>query len=865
MAGVNFQTSNRRAPAAAANGRLAAAGPNGDQILQNSTGGNKMGMFRNLERPVRGAAWASALALIAAAGLAAPSAQAQASKDKDPSTVGEVVVTAQFRQQNLQTTPLSITAVNAAMLEARGQTKITDVAAQAPNVQLEPNPAGGGNSMKAFIRGVGQSDQDPALDPGVGIYVDDVNFGTVTGSIFDLLDLDRVEILRGPQGTLSGMNAVGGAIKLYSKKPDGAGGGFIEGSLGSLHRTDVRAGADFTVVPDKLFVRLAGVSRHHDGYVTRLDYACVHPNDPYVVSGAIPHGNSGPDCSIGDEGNQDVSAVKLSARWVASEKLEVNLIGDWTDDKSETQADTLLNAAEIIPGASLAYFGAPYDNRFVAYGPMRGDTVINNPYVTYANFVDPGVTYQAADPAGTPGKPNGSWAPKPQDGIYSYGFSGNLQYNFSDQLQLTSITAYRHYRAVSTDDNGGSPVPQVLEEANFTHDQFSEEDRFHGSLLNNTLFYTVGGIYYHERTVYQSREDDPFLAGIYGTLDKPTFDFLQNDPTVTNTEAAFGNLEWKATDRLTFAGGVRYTHERKSYTFARLNLDGSTPFLPLGGLNGVTGVYDGGHWDYRADAQYQWTPDLMTYVSFSTGFKGGGISPRPYVAAQVTPFGPETLDAYEIGFKSYWFDRHVKLNMSAFYNQYHDYQAPAAVCLDTSGNPLAEPFGTVLCGEYQNVGDATIKGVELETEIHPIPHMTIDGSASYLKFEFTKITQPTTAVIVGASAPGIGDLKWSVGAQYEFPFILGGTLTPRIDVNHTPGYCNGLNASQNCNPLSKNYSYTLLNGRLTFRSADGAWSTSLEVTNLGDRLYYLNKFASSYTEAQPGMPREWLVTVRRSF
>ena len=825
-----------------------------------------MGMIPNRERSANGVTGASVLALIAATALGGTAmAQTAKDKDKDKSAVGEVVVTAQFREQNLQQTPLAITAVNAAMMDARAETKITDVAAAAPNVQLEPNPAGGGNSMKAYIRGVGQSDQDPALDPGVGIYVDDVNFGTVTGSIFDLLDLDRVEILRGPQGTLSGMNAVGGAIKLYSKKPDGNDGGFVEGTLGSLHRTDVRASADFTVIPDQLFVRIAGVSRHHDGYVTRLDYACVHPNDPYVLSGALPRDNSGPDCKLGDEGNQDMSALKLSVRWVPVEKLEVNLVGDWTDDRSETQADTLLNAAEIIPGASLAYFGAPYDNRFVAYGPNRGDTVINNPYVTYANFLDPGVTYQAVDPGGTPGKPNGAWAPKPQDGIYSYGFAGNLQYNLSDQVQLTSITAYRHYYAVSTDDNGGSPVIQVMEQANFTHEQFSEEDRLHGALLNNALFYTVGGIYYHERTVYQNREDDPFLAGIYGTLSQPTFDFMGNDPTVTNTEAGFGNLEWKATDKLTFAGGVRYTHERKSYTFERLNIDGVTAYPVLGGLNGHTGVYDGGHWDYRADVQYQWTPDVMTYASFATGFKGGGISPRPYIAAQVTPFGPESLDAYEVGFKSYWFGRHMKVNVSAFYNNYNNYQAPAAVCTDSTGAPIPEPFGTILCGEYQNVGDATIKGVELETEIHPIAGMTIDAAVSYLKFAFTKITQPTTAVIVGASAPGIGDLKWNIGAQYDLPFIMGGTLTPRLDVNHTPGYCNGLNATLNCNPLSKNYSYTLLNARLTYRAAEGGWSTSFEVTNVGNRLYYLNKFASSYTEAQPGMPREWTVSVRKVF
>ena len=133
------------------------------------------------------------------------------------------------------------------------------------------------------------------------------------------------------------------------------------------------------------------------------------------------------------------------------------------------------------------------------------------------------------------------------------------------------------------------------------------------------------------------------------------------------------------------------------------------------------------------------------------------------------------------------------------------------------------------------------------------------------KFAFTKITAATNSVLIGASAPGIGDLKWAIGAQYAFPFLGGGSLTPRLDYNHTPGYCNGLNAGLNCNPLTKNYSYTLLNGRLTYRSGDGLWSTSLEVTNLGNRLYYLNKFASTYTEAQPGMPREWSISVRRNF
>jgi iron complex outermembrane receptor protein len=818
--------------------------------------------MKRITRDRAALAGASALALIMAAGQA----QAQDAKAKaDASTVSEVVVTAQFREQNLQKTPLAITAVNGAMLDARAQTRLTDVAAQAPNVQLEPNPAGAGNGMRAFIRGVGQADQDPAVDPGVGIYVDDVYFSTITGSIFDLLDLDRIEILRGPQGTLSGMNSLGGSVKLYSKKPDGNGGGYLEGTLGSLHRTDVRGSVDFTVVPDQLFVRLSGVSRHHDGYVTRLDYACVHPNDPYVISGALPRQNSNPDCKLGTEGNQDMTALRAALRWTPSSKLDVNLIGDWTNDNSETQAATLLRAGEIIPGASLAYQGVPYDNRFVPYGQFRGDTVINDPYVTYSNFSSPGVTYRPIDTAGTPGAPNGPWSVAPKDAIQSWGVSGTIDWAAAPNLNIKSISGYRHYVATSTEDNDGSPVAILMEEAKFTHEQYSEELRATGTVLGS-VDYTVGGIYFHQKTIYASREHNPWLAGIYGPLSKPTFDFLQDDPTVVHTEAGFAHLSWRATDKLTLNGGVRYTHEHKSYTFYRLNIDGQTPFLilsnPADPLNGRSGVYSGGHWDWRADVQYQWTPDVMTYAQFSTGFKGGGISPRPYFPEQIHAFGPETLNAYELGAKSYLFDRRMRLNLAAFYNQYNDYQATPNVCVDASGNPLPLPFGTPgLCGQYLNVADAKVKGVELETEIHPIPGMLIDGSISYLKFKFGTPKIATSAVRAGAQAPGIGDLKWSLGAQYEIPFLGGGELIPRLDVLHTPGYCSDLN----CTAVAKVDNHTLLNGRLTYRSEDEKWSASLEVTNLTNKLYYINKFNSAYLDGQPGMPREWSISLRRSF
>ncbi len=179
----------------------------------------------------------------------------------DANTLEMVTVTAQFRKEDLQQTPVAITAITGAMLEARSQTSLEDVTANAPNVILLPSAAGAGNAMRAQIRGIGQTDLNPAVDPGVGIYIDDVYFATLTGSDFALLDLDRVEILRGPQGTLSGMNSLGGSVKLYTQKPTGSNEGYVEATAGSLSRVGLRASGDFSLIPDTLFVRLSGVSQ----------------------------------------------------------------------------------------------------------------------------------------------------------------------------------------------------------------------------------------------------------------------------------------------------------------------------------------------------------------------------------------------------------------------------------------------------------------------------------------------------------------------------------------------------------------------------------------------------------------------------
>ena len=204
------------------------------------------------------------LALFNGAALAQDQAASSPAADTQEG-LSDIVVTAQFRESNVQDTPLAITAVNAELLEARGQSSLYEVAAQAPSVVLKPAGDSLGPSMIAYIRGIGQQDFNFAVEPGVGVYVDDVYYSTLTGSLLELMDLERVEVLRGPQGTLAGRNSIGGAIKLYSRAPDGKNGGSAQVTIGSYNRIDARAVGDFTIIPDRLAARVAGALRQRDG------------------------------------------------------------------------------------------------------------------------------------------------------------------------------------------------------------------------------------------------------------------------------------------------------------------------------------------------------------------------------------------------------------------------------------------------------------------------------------------------------------------------------------------------------------------------------------------------------------------------
>ena len=822
-------------------------------------------------------AYAVALALLSPAFSSHARAADAASTDD---ALPEITVTAQFISTNVQDTPIAITAVTGEMLEARGQETVADVANQAPNVTLKAQGASMGPSLIGFIRGVGQTDFNPALEPGVGLYVDDVYYSTLTGSVLDLLDLDRVEILRGPQGTLAGKNSIGGSIKMFSKKPSGDGKGFIEAGYGSLDSVSVRGASDLTLVDDKLFMRVAGVSRSREGYVDRIDYGCSHPG-----SGVPVYAVRGGTCKLGTEGGIAYTAGRLSLRWVASDSLEVNFAADVTRDRSDVPANILMNVGPTLLAVGIdtdnnpatGYFanvgtvvpipaptgydilwtapGAAGACRFIAYGPASCDpNSPNSPHVNYATYIDPRV-------AGSGGPTNSAWTPvsvPPEQTLDAKGMSANIDWQITSNLQLQSITAWRKYESSFSDDADGTPINIQLLLQHLHHVQKSQELRLNGQ-WGELLDYTVGGFYFDQDTNEDARVDIPYAA----------LDFLHGPDLVpAKTKALFAHgifhLGWETN----LALGVRYTDEKKNYTYARHNPDNTLPCtVPAGqncaliGLNGLSGLFADTRTDYRVALDKSWTDDFMTYLSFSTGYKGGGINPRPFYPAQVLAFGPETLDAYELGLKSQLFDRTLRLNAAVFFNKYKDIQIGINDCSAYTGSPSTG----IPCIYPANAGNADVKGAELELNWYPVDGLEIDGSYSLLDFEYTSLI-PATGIPAGGISPYTPESKWSFGAQYAFSLAGGGSITPRVDVNYQSDvYANAINS-----PTAKIDGYALVNARVTWNSSDDLWQVALEGQNITNKLYFVTKFdllaaAGGFQSGQPGVPRVVMMTVKRSF
>jgi iron complex outermembrane receptor protein len=801
----------------------------------------------------------AALPMIFAVGAAAPAAAQAPAAAPAPAVapsdkVSEVVVTAQFRSQNIQQTPLAITAVTADMLLARSQTNVAQVAQASPGLNMTTGSLGGAQTTSISIRGIGQSDFNLAVEPGVGMYIDDVYYGTMFGSLFDLVDVDRVEVLRGPQGTLSGKNSEGGAVKIYSKKPTASDSAYIESTFGTYNRREVRAAANYTVVPDKLFARVTGLGEFEEGYVKRYDYQCQTGQPPsgggIPASMALsPKGFGGGDaCLLGREGGKNVLGLRASLRWVPNENVEDTLIYDDLHDRSDPP---------------------PYIETAQGSDWRAADGSVA------ANFATPGKYYTYSTFCGLAGTPN-QYCVNPTNALDSWGVSNDLAWKLGGGVTLKSISAYRAFIQHAVSDTDGMPLTGTQNSWNLDYKQYSQEIRLSGD-VGERIKWTLGGYYFKSDALQGARVGIDGAGNIIrsATGVPTTFDFLEFDPVKVESKSVFAHVELKPIEKLTITGGVRYTDDYKFFQYGRAlppGYAGSLLTASVTPLNGVQGTFRGGRVDYRVTADYQFTPDVSAYFQTATGYKGGGFSPRPFYPQQAVPFNPEANTVYEVGLKSFLFDHKVRLNAAAYINKYTDLQLTLSYCPDFA--PQNIPIIARRCAMNANVGNADIMGGEVEAEIHPFPGALIDFAGSYTDFKYTKLDTPTlkTRIPLSSEPPYVPALKFNVGAQYKYDVGTAGSLTPRVDV----AYLGRQQTAQINNAAAVIPAYALVNARMTWQSTGSDWSVSLSATNLLDKYYYTTYGvglppainASPLTGqniAQVGAPRRVAVTVRKTF
>ena len=791
-----------------------------------------------------------------------------------------IIVTAQFVAQDVQDTPIAITVLTGDALADRGIDSTALLGATSPNVQLQQGPSAQGNSLIAFIRGIGQQDNSPTLEPGVGIYINDVYFSNVQGAMLELLDIDRVEILRGPQGTLTGKNSIGGAIRMFSKRPDDETDGMMEAAYGNFNAFRLRAGANFTLAPDQLYARVSGSVNRRDGHVQNLDFGCLYP------ASGVPSRTNNADCRDGTLGGVETYAVRGALRWLPTETVEVNLSADYVDDRSEAPANLLTGTGPTVAPV----FRAPPSaaNPLPLAWPWLNLAV--NPPRLFPSALNPCVFITIASPQACPNLQQALGGPVVNDGYSSFssffdgqsGFAAprlstnesltlaaNIDWDITPDLQLQSITAFRQYDVLYGTDDDATPVSLSTQLNTQGHEAFSQELRLNGQIKN--FSYTLGGFF----------QDSTTDIGGRIILRNAALDFTVDDTVDFTSWALFANGIWDITDKLQLAGGLRYSNDDKTFRFTRRNPDGTVPVacavvtLPdgtqvvnptsspnclVGGINDTPPqVFAQDRIDFRGALSYLPTEDITLYASIASGYKAGGANSRPFFAAQILPHDSETVVSYEIGTKMQFFDRAVRLNLSAFRNDYKDIIVTLFNCESVTGAPFGSP-----CFLPVNGGEAEVSGFEAEASWRVTDNFTLDGSFSVIDFDYTSVS-PASGLTTDTVQPYTPDTTWYLGGEYFIDTGIG-RFTARLDAS----YQSDMFTQPENTPFSLIEARTLVNGLLRWTSKDENWLVTLEGRNLTDEYFFVNATdfiggLNGYAQANPGLPRTWMVGLRRNF
>ena len=738
----------------------------------------------------------------------------------------EIIVTAQRREERMQDTPVSITAFSSDHLSELSINDLAGIGNFTPNMNFSNSPAGsgGGNNAQIYIRGVGQNDFLITTDPGVAVYLDGVYIARSMGGIMDLLDMERVEVLRGPQGTLFGKNAVGGAISLVTAPPTDELDGNVEITTGSRDRIDARGTINVPLIPGQLLARLSASTRNQDGYGDRL------------IDGV-------------DLGDTNEDAVRASLLWNASDTLKFSLVGDYSRGREESVSQHLLTVdATNAPLLNLwnALVGFPSGQ------PMTPDLVLDDPYDT----LQTGRSINEMD-------------------VYGISLTADWQVG---GINVKSITAYRDSDVDFSRDGDNSPAPYVETFNNTDQNQFSQELHASGTAFSDRLDWLVGVYYFDENAIDHT---DVILAdGLYDALEalpaaliplgpwpcpqppgsplpciggagnpiNEQFDLrfdVYNEIDIKSV-ALFGQGTFHLTDQWSITGGLRQTWESKDYLLVHRRLHAGTFVVPPTNI--------GDDWSEltpRAGTEFQWTKDLMTYFVASKGFKSGGFNGRPTTQEAVESYDPEFAWSYEIGVKSEWLDHRLRLNAAAFYNDYTNIQL-SSVQATSTGNLLLV---------VENAGEAEVKGFEIEMVARPAHWLDLAAGLGYTDAEYSKLNPGAT---VTEDTKFIQTPEWNLNlsAQLTWPLANWGTVKLRGDYS----YRDDMFMDSNNVELLHQDGYGLVNARLAFITTDEHWELALSGTNLSDERYLGNGIAAldsfGTAEGYFGRPREWGLSLR---
>ncbi len=836
----------------------------------------------NFNRKVLGSAVCLALTQVVAGG----NALAQSEEKSGRLQLEEVVVTGTKRSVAQQDLSVAVTTVTSKQLETTFQNDVTALTQLAPNVNLTPQT--GFNAIAGGMRGTGFNSILVTKDASVGITVDEFVFNHVQSQFVEMFDMEQVEIYRGPQGTLFGKNTTGGAIAFTTKKPVlGEFFGDIEGNYSQFASNDSNATklkASLNVpLGDTVAARLAVIQDKSQGFYTNdkpaggefQSFGCPFPGQPGSAECNDAARSKFPDVGRGEDlGGKDVLAAKLKFRWQPNDFYLADLIFEYVKDRGDTVA-----AANETPLAS--------QNGGEGYlWPIAGFPGIGNgdPFST-------GQSYTATPVVDIPGGHKID-----ADGVYL-----NQTFEFDKFNVMWILGARNQDEVLASTYTGEAYTSQYDASRNSKREQLQNELRF-SSNFSGPFNFVTGASYYED--------DVDFLVfgnlGFFLIFGGPAAEFYRDTYEIQVTSqdregiAYYIDGTYDITDSLKLSAGFRHTQDEK--VFARRSLGTAenpvsnfitldqyrgphTNPLPISAFgNVIDDKKDFSANTYRVVLDYNWSDELMTYVSFATGFVSGGFSETCGSALSCQPYSSEENENFEIGAKADMLDGKLRMNGALFHTVYENLQRDTVVAFkDAAGNDFQETIAL-------NEGESTAVGLELELSYLPMNSLRFDVNFGWLDHEYDNYNpgfDPATLGLTGAPQPfDFSSLKVPYSPEFNggvsvtyFQELSGGSMLTynlnfhyqdEAETNPAPASAQGGTLE---NPILRQKANTqleertLVNAYVTWESSDSAFEVSLYGKNLTDETYRVsaNPVANLWNFTTHGAPRELGIQLGYSF